>query len=51
MFSEYAITLIRQISASLTPSHTGAPKFSPVATGGFCWLRSKNKASTPKWNV
>jgi len=48
VYLEYAITRIRQISASLPPSHRGAPKFSPVAAEGFCWLGPPNKASTPK---
>jgi len=32
LYGCYAIILIRQMSASLPPSDTGGPKFSPVAT-------------------
>jgi len=48
MRSEHAITRMRQISASLPLSHTGAPEFTPVATGCFCWLSPTNKSSTAK---
>jgi len=35
---EYAIIRIRQISASLTPSDTGGPNVTPVATGRLLWV-------------